>query len=147
MCTSHRAVLTSSISITFSRGLVLLFSFRVGAFFFFPETFTDDEGHRIALSLPSTQANKVVVVLQGRYAGKKAVIVKNYDEGTNSRPYGHALVCGLATYPRKVRLGEEKNTSEREKIKSVSDVGHRASRSPGVQGCAVPRAGYLPGSA
>ena len=48
------------------------------------------------------QANKVVVVLQGRYAGKKAVIVKNYDEGTSSRPYGHALVCGLATYPRKV---------------------------------------------
>jgi large subunit ribosomal protein L27e len=44
----------------------------------------------------------VVVVLQGRYAGKKAVVVKNYDEGTSSRPYGHALVCGLSTYPRKV---------------------------------------------
>ena len=43
------------------------------------------------------------MLLQGRYAGKKAVIVKNYDEGTSSRPYGHALVCGLATYPRKVR--------------------------------------------
>jgi hypothetical protein len=43
------------------------------------------------------------VVLNGRYAGKKAVIVKNYDEGTSSRPYGHALVCGLSTYPRKVR--------------------------------------------
>ena len=51
----------------------------------------------------SAQANKVVVVLQGRYAGKKAVIVKNYDEGTTARPYGHALVCGIATYPRKVR--------------------------------------------
>ena len=45
-----------------------------------------------------------MVLLQGRYAGKKAVIVKNYDEGTSSRPYGHALVCGLATYPRKVRI-------------------------------------------
>lgn len=44
------------------------------------------------------------MLLQGRYAGKKAVIVKNYDEGTSSRPYGHALVCGLATYPRKVRI-------------------------------------------
>ena len=43
------------------------------------------------------------MVLNGRYAGKKAVIVKNYDEGTSSRPYGHALVCGLSTYPRKVR--------------------------------------------
>ena len=62
-------------------------------------------GHRRRRSLtPVTpQANKVVVLLQGRYAGKKAVIVKNYDEGTSSRPYGHALVCGLATYPRKVR--------------------------------------------
>jgi hypothetical protein len=36
------------------------------------------------------------------------VIVKNYDEGQGGRPYGHALVCGLAKYPRKVRpqLGE-----------------------------------------
>ena len=50
------------------------------------------------------KAGKVVLLLQGRMAGKKAVIVKNYDEGTSSRPYGHALVCGLATYPRKVRI-------------------------------------------
>lgn len=59
----------------------------------------------LTIPLPHfSQANKVVVLLQGRYAGKKAVIVKNYDEGTSSRPYGHALVCGLATYPRKVRI-------------------------------------------
>lgn len=59
----------------------------------------------LTIPLPRfSQANKVVVLLQGRYAGKKAVIVKNYDEGTSSRPYGHALVCGLATYPRKVRI-------------------------------------------
>ena len=49
------------------------------------------------------QAQKVVILLTGRYAGKKAVIVKNYDDGTNSRPYGHALVLGLAKEPRKVR--------------------------------------------
>jgi len=41
-------------------------------------------------------------VLQGRYAGRKAVIVKNFDDGTSSRPYGHALVTGIQTYPRKV---------------------------------------------
>ena len=46
---------------------------------------------------------KVVILLSGRYAGKKAVIVKNYDDGTSSRPYGHALVCGLSKEPRKVR--------------------------------------------
>ncbi len=49
------------------------------------------------------QPGKVVILLSGRYAGKKAVIVKNYDDGTSSRPYGHALVCGLAKEPRKVR--------------------------------------------
>jgi large subunit ribosomal protein L27e len=44
----------------------------------------------------------VVILLTGRYAGKKAVIVKNYDDGTSTRPYGHALVCGLSKEPRKV---------------------------------------------
>jgi len=52
----------------------------------------------------AAQPNKVVVVLNGRYAGHKAVVVKNFDEGTTSRPYGHALVCGIANYPRKARL-------------------------------------------
>lgn len=46
---------------------------------------------------------KVVILLSGRHAGKKAVIVKNYDDGTSSRPYGHALICGLSKEPRKVR--------------------------------------------
>jgi ribosomal protein L14E/L6E/L27E len=45
----------------------------------------------------------VVVLLNGRYAGRKAVIVKNFDDGTSGRQYGHALVAGIATYPRKVR--------------------------------------------
>ena len=71
------------------------------------------------------QANKVVVVLQGRYAGKKAVIVKNYDEGTSSRPYGHALVCGLATYPRKVtkkmpKKKQDKHSRVKTFIKTVN---------------------------
>ena len=45
---------------------------------------------------------KVVILLTGRYAGKKAVIIKNNDDGTSGRPYGHAIVCGLAKEPRKV---------------------------------------------
>lgn len=52
------------------------------------------------------QPGKVVILLSGRYAGKKAMIVKNYDDGTSSRPYGHALVCGLAKEPRKVRQAD-----------------------------------------
>mmetsp|Transcript_5333 Transcript_5333/g.19519 ORF Transcript_5333/g.19519 Transcript_5333/m.19519 type:complete len:85 (+) Transcript_5333:133-387(+) len=46
--------------------------------------------------------NKVVVLLSGRYAGRKAVIVKTFDDGNSSRPYSHALVVGMAKYPRKV---------------------------------------------
>ena len=47
-------------------------------------------------------------MLQGRYAGKKAVIVKNVDDGSSAHPYGHALVCGLSTIPRKVRFDRER---------------------------------------
>ena len=45
---------------------------------------------------------KVVLVLAGRYSGRKAVIVKNIDDGTSDRPYSHALVAGIDRYPRKV---------------------------------------------
>ena len=48
------------------------------------------------------QPGKVVILLTGRYAGKKAVIVKNNDDGVSGRPYGHAIVVGLAREPRKV---------------------------------------------
>ncbi|KAE8801475.1 60S ribosomal protein L27-3 [Hordeum vulgare] len=45
---------------------------------------------------------KVVILLHGRYAEKKAVIVRVFKEGTRDRPYGHSLVTGLAKYPKKV---------------------------------------------
>ena len=45
---------------------------------------------------------KVVILLQGRYTGKKAVIVRVFEEGTRDRPYGHCLVAGLAKYTKKV---------------------------------------------
>lgn len=45
-----------------------------------------------------------MVLLTGRYAGKKAVIVKNVDDGSSARPYGHAIVAGLSKEPRKVSL-------------------------------------------
>ena len=44
----------------------------------------------------------MVILLSGRYAGKKAVIVKNNDDGSAGRSYGHAVVAGLAREPRKV---------------------------------------------
>ena len=48
------------------------------------------------------KSGKVVVVLSGRFAGKKAIIMRNHDEGSNDRPYGHALVVGIDRYPRSV---------------------------------------------
>merc|ERR1712170_315883 len=66
---------------------------------------------------------KVVLVLGGRYAGRKAIIVKNYDDGTSEKPYGHALVAGVDRYPRKVtkRMGKKK-IKQRSKIKSFVKV-------------------------
>eukprot|EP00286_Rhodomonas_abbreviata_P016070 CAMPEP_0181320560 /NCGR_PEP_ID=MMETSP1101-20121128/18193_1 /TAXON_ID=46948 /ORGANISM="Rhodomonas abbreviata, Strain Caron Lab Isolate" /LENGTH=220 /DNA_ID=CAMNT_0023428281 /DNA_START=33 /DNA_END=691 /DNA_ORIENTATION=+ len=45
---------------------------------------------------------RVVVVTSGRYAGKKAVIVKCYEEGTNQRKFPHAIVAGLDRAPQKI---------------------------------------------
>ena len=39
---------------------------------------------------------RVVIVLSGRYAGKKAVVIKAYDDGTQDRPYEHAIIAGIA---------------------------------------------------
>ena len=48
------------------------------------------------------QEKKVVILLTGRYAGKKAVIIRNHDDGTAARKYGHAEVLVLTKEPRKV---------------------------------------------
>lgn len=66
---------------------------------------------------------KVVLVLSGRYAGRKAIVVKNYDEGTSDKPYGHAFVAGIDRYPRKVnkRMGKNK-IHKRSKVKPFVKV-------------------------
>ncbi|CAA6672993.1 unnamed protein product [Spirodela intermedia] len=63
--------------------------------------------------------NKAVIVLQGRFAGRKAVIVKNFDEGTRDRPYGHCLVAGIYKYPKKViRKDSAKKTAKKSRVKA-----------------------------
>ncbi|XWS33171.1 hypothetical protein CRYUN_Cryun22dG0056600 [Craigia yunnanensis] len=62
--------------------------------------------------------NKAVIVLQGRYAGRKAVIVKSIDDGTRDRPYGHCLVAGIKKYPSKViRKDSSKKTAKKSRVK------------------------------
>ncbi|KAJ1534411.1 hypothetical protein HK096_003924, partial [Nowakowskiella sp. JEL0078] len=66
---------------------------------------------------------QVVLVLQGRYAGRKAVIVKNYDEGTTARPYPHAIVAGVEKYPLKVTKSmSKKKIAKRSKVKPFIKV-------------------------
>lgn len=48
------------------------------------------------------KTGKVVIVLAGRYAGRKAIIVKTFDDGTSEKQFGHALIAGIDRYPRKV---------------------------------------------
>ena len=62
--------------------------------------------------------NKVVVLLTGRYAGRKAVIVRNYDDGSGPRTYGHALVAGVDRYPLPVtRAMGKKRAEKRSRVK------------------------------
>ena len=42
---------------------------------------------------------RVVLVLSGRNAGKKAVVVKCYDDGTKERKFPHCLVAGVKKAP------------------------------------------------
>lgn len=39
----------------------------------------------------SVKSGKVVVLLNGRFAGRKAIVVKTYDEGRGDRKFGHAI--------------------------------------------------------
>jgi len=66
---------------------------------------------------------KIVIVLSGRYAGKKAVIVKNYDDGDAQRPYGHALIAGIERAPLKVtKTMGKKLVAKRTQIKPFLKV-------------------------
>lgn len=66
----------------------------------------------------SLKPGKVVIVLGGRFAGKKAVIVQNVDQGSNNRRFGHALIAGIDRYPLKVTKSMSKRVlARRSRIK------------------------------
>jgi len=45
---------------------------------------------------------RLVILLQGRYAGRKGIIVKVHDDSNADRKFPHALIAGIDRYPRKV---------------------------------------------
>ena len=53
---------------------------------------------------------RVVILLAGRRAGKKAVIVKQFDDGKKGKAFSHALVAGVERAPLKVakRMSKKK---------------------------------------
>ncbi len=75
------------------------------------------------------KAGKVVLVLSGRFAGRKAIIVKPNDEGTTDKPFGHALVAGIDRYPRLVtKRMSKKKVKQRSKVKPFLKVRTSSSR-------------------
>lgn len=61
---------------------------------------------------------RIVIILTGKYAGKKAILLKVFYEGSKDRRFGHALVAGISRYPRKVTRGmSETRASKRIRVK------------------------------
>jgi len=60
----------------------------------------------------------VCILLAGRHAGKKAIIVKHQDDGTKEKKFGHALVVGIERNPLKVtKRMSSKRIEKRSKLK------------------------------
>ena len=53
---------------------------------------------------------KVVVVLSGKYAGKKAVIVRVNENGSDKHKFPYAVVVGVERAPRKVTRSMSEKT-------------------------------------
>merc|ERR1711924_220024 len=62
---------------------------------------------------------KIVVILQGRYAGKKAVILKTMDDNTKERPYGLCVVVGVAKTPLPITRAMCKPTPKMKKRSTI----------------------------
>jgi large subunit ribosomal protein L27e len=69
--------------------------------------------HLTQYLLITIEAGKVVIVLAGRHAGKKAVVVKTFDDGNSEKRYSHCLIAGLARGPRKVTRAMSKEKVEK----------------------------------
>ena len=61
---------------------------------------------------------RIVIMLTGKYAGKKAIILKVFYEGSKDRKFGHVLVAGINRCPKKVTSAmNEKRVQNRIKVK------------------------------
>merc|ERR1719333_1968449 len=66
---------------------------------------------------------RVVILLAGRRAGKKAVIVKQFDDGKKGKSFGHALVAGVERAPLRVcKRMSAKKIKNRSKVKPFAKI-------------------------
>ena len=66
----------------------------------------------------SMKRGRVVIMLAGRRSGKKAIVVKQIDEGKKNRKFGHALVAGIERAPKKItKRMSQKKIDRKTKIK------------------------------
>merc|ERR1711966_105245 len=73
---------------------------------------------KLGVMVKFLKSGKVVICLNGRYAGKKGVIVKTFDDGIDGRKYGHCIVAGIAREPLKVKKSmSEKKVEKRSRVK------------------------------
>merc|ERR1712028_204196 len=64
------------------------------------------------------KAGRVVVLLQGRFAGRKAMVVKTFDDGSKHRSFGHCLVAGVDKAPMKcTKTMSKKKITKRLRVK------------------------------
>eukprot|EP00382_Lankesteria_abbotti_P005727 CAMPEP_0113846950 /NCGR_PEP_ID=MMETSP0372-20130328/1593_1 /TAXON_ID=340204 /ORGANISM="Lankesteria abbotti" /LENGTH=147 /DNA_ID=CAMNT_0000816153 /DNA_START=32 /DNA_END=475 /DNA_ORIENTATION=+ /assembly_acc=CAM_ASM_000359 len=62
---------------------------------------------------------RVVMMLSGRQAGRKGVVVQANDAGSKERPFPHALVAGISRPPKKItKKMSKKSMEKRSKIKA-----------------------------
>merc|ERR1719450_75009 len=65
---------------------------------------------------------RVVVLTRGRYAGKKAVVVANF-EPSREEPFQHALVVGISKAPGIIRAGMPTwKVAEKSKVKTFMKI-------------------------
>nr|ACI68097.1 60S ribosomal protein L27 [Salmo salar] len=63
--------------------------------------------------------DRVVIILTGKYAGRKAIILKSHEDGTKERPYSHLIVGGVDRYPKKITKDMGKTKVEKKSRFSV----------------------------
>ncbi|KAJ3427007.1 60S ribosomal protein L27 [Anaeramoeba flamelloides] len=75
---------------------------------------------------------KAVILLRGRFAGRKAVVIQNWDEA-NPKGYNfpHCLVVGIDHYPKKInRQMKKRQKARRSSVKPFVKVVNQAHLMP-----------------